>query len=106
MNSPVVGFDSYVDIATCMVTKEGAFRKLHQYIKDSYGSKGPQESISDRTGADFEVNLCDPLKSEWRNRIQNWQNLYQNNGPRIEDYSTPKDFAIGAFFLQHPIAAM
>ena len=93
MKSPKVGFNSYVDIATCMV------------IHDS-DSKRPQKSASDWTETDFEINTPDLLKMEWSRRIKEWQRLFPDRGPPVEDCASLKDFNFHAFFLQHPIAAM
>lgn len=93
MKSPKVGFNSYVDIATCMV------------IHDSDG-KRPQESVSDWTETDFETNTPGLLKLEWSKRIKEWQRLYPDRGPPVEDCASLKDLEFHALFLQHPIAAM
>jgi hypothetical protein len=93
MNSPKVGFNSYVDIATCMA--------IHDI-----DSTRPQESVSEWTETDFEINTPDPLKLEWRKRIKEWQWLYPDRGPPVEDCASLKDLKFHALFLQHPIAAM
>jgi hypothetical protein len=93
MDPPKVGFNSYVDIATSMV------------IHDSC-CKRSQESVSGWADKDFEINTPDLLKLEWSKRIEEWQRLYPDRGPPVEDCASLKDLKFHAFFLQHPIAAM
>jgi len=106
MNSPKVGFNSYVDIAICMVIQDRDFKRLHQSVSAWCESNGLQESVSDSTETDFKINTPDPLKSEWSNRIKDWQTLYPDRGPPVEDCTSLKGLQFCVLFLQHPIAAM
>lgn len=106
MSQPKIGFNSYVDIATCMVFQYSDYEIQQPSGSDRGESVKLQESVSDWTGTDFEINTPDLLKSEWANRIEQWRRQFPDGGPPIEDCKSLKDLQFGAFFLQHPIAAI
>src|SRR5579871_5510128 len=101
MNSPRVGFNSYVDIATCMAPQDGDYKRLQQSISEWCESERPQESVSNGTETDFGISTPDLLKLEWSKRIEEWQRLYPDGGPPVEECTSLKDLKFCTFFLQH-----
>jgi hypothetical protein len=106
MSSPIIGFNSYVDIAICMVIQQSDYRNLHHSVLGRGEDKETREYTFDPTETVFETSPRGRLRLEWSDRIKEWQRLYPDNGPRVENWTSLKEFVFGAFFLQHPISAM
>lgn len=106
MNSPKVSFESYVGIATCMVDQDSDCERLQQSVSDWAESTGTLESASDGAETDSEINTPDLLELEWSKRIEEWQKLYPDKGPPVEECTSLKDIQFCTFFLQYPIAGM
>lgn len=106
MSAPKIGFNSYVEIATCMVNEDSDYQRLQQSVPHWGEGKTQSDSASDWTDTAFEINTPDLLKLEWSKRVEEWQRLYPDGGPPVEDCTSLKDLKFGVFFLQHPIAAI
>lgn len=106
MNSPTVGFNSYVDIAICMVIQDSDRERLKQSVSRWCGVEEAQKSSSDWTVKDFEIHSPHSLRWEWSTRIREWQEQLPDRGQPVEECTSLNNLQFSALFLQHPFAAM